>query len=112
MPYLKIQTNQDVADKSGVLKKLSALAAEALGKPESYIQTAFDARTEMTFGGTDAPTAFVICKSLGLTDARTGALSGAICAFCESELSIPKDRVYIEFAGPPGSMWGWKGRTF
>lgn len=112
MPYLKIQTNRDVADKIEVLKKLSALAAEALGKPESYIQTAFDTCTEMTFGGTDAPTAFIICKSLGLTDARTETLSEALCTFCESELSVSKDRVYIEFAGPPGSMWGWKGRTF
>ena len=112
MPYVRIQTNREIEDKSGTLKKLSAAAAAALGKPESYVQTAFDARTEMTFGGSDAPTAFIQCKSIGLTDSRTAAVSEALCAFCESELSVPKDRVYIEFVGAVGSMWGWRGSTF
>jgi len=29
-----------------------------------------------------------------------------------SELGLPADRVYIEFADAPRSMWGWNGGTF
>ena len=112
MPYIKIQTNQKVADKKAVLKKLSAVSAGAVGKPETYIMTAFDPETDMTFGGTDAPAAFIQCKSIGLSGSQTADISEALCSFCETELSVPQDRVYIEFAGAAGNMWGWKGGTF
>jgi len=58
----------------------------------------------MTFAGTDDPTAFIQCKSIGLDDSLTESISAAICSFCEIELSIPKDRIYIEFVGPTGKM--------
>ena len=112
MPYIHVQTNQSAADTKSLLKKLSAISAEAIGKPEAYIQTALEADSEMTFAGTDDPTAFIQCKSIGLNDSLTGSISAAICSFCETELSIPKDRIYIEFVGATGKMWGWKGATF
>jgi phenylpyruvate tautomerase len=112
MPYIKIQTNQPVADKKEALKKLSAVSAKAIGKPETYVQTALEADAEMTFGGTGAPTAFIQCKSIGLSSSQTEGISAALCAFCENELQVPQNRVYIEFAGAAGNMWGWKGGTF
>jgi phenylpyruvate tautomerase len=112
MPYVKIQTNQTIGDTAGMLKKLSKVSAEAIGKPETYVMTACDPKTEMTFGGTDAPAAFLQCKSIGLSGSQTKNISSALCNFCEKELQIPPDRVYIEFAGAEGSMWGWKGSTF
>ncbi|MFP4268671.1 MAG: phenylpyruvate tautomerase MIF-related protein [Spirochaetaceae bacterium] len=39
-------------------------------------------------------------------------MSAALCEFCEQELGVSEDRVYIEFASAEGSMWGWKGGTF
>lgn len=112
MPYLRIQTNQPVENPVELLKKLSAEAAAAIGKPEAYIMTACDPTTEMTFAGTDEPTAFLQCKSIGLGSDKTKAISAALCGFCEKELGVPQDRVYIEFVGAEGSMWGWKGSTF
>ncbi len=112
MPYIKIQTNSEVSNSTDFLKKLSALSAEKIGKPESYVMTALDPKTDMTFGGSDEPAAFIECKSIGLSGGQTKALSAALCSFCESELGIPQARVYIEFAGSPGNMWGWKGGTF
>lgn len=112
MPYVKIQTNQAVDDKAGLLKKLSKVSAEAIGKPENYVMTACDPQTEMTFGGTADPAAFIQCKSIGLSGSQTKNISSALCTFCQKELNVPEDRVYIEFAGAEGSMWGWKGSTF
>jgi phenylpyruvate tautomerase PptA (4-oxalocrotonate tautomerase family) len=112
MPYIKIQTNSEVSNRTDFLKKLSALSAEKIGKPESYVMTALDPKTDMTFGGSGEPAAFIECKSIGLSGGQTKTLSSALCSFCESELGIPQDRVYIEFAGSPGNMWGWKGGTF
>ena len=112
MPYIRIQTNQTTDDRGALLKKLSAEAAGFIGKPESYIQTALEDGREMTFGGSDAPTAFIECKSIGLSPSQTAEISAALCTFCASELSIPPERVYIEFIGAVGNMWGWKGGTF
>ncbi len=112
MPYVRLQTNTTVEDAAALLKKLSATAAAGLGKPEAYVQTALDDRRPMTFAGSDAPTAFIECKSIGLSDNQTAGLSAALSAFCSEEMNIPDDRVYIEFADAKGKMWGWRGSTF
>lgn len=112
MPYVKIQTNQRIENKEQVLKKLSKASADALGKPETYVMTAFDPETEMTFGGSGEPVAFIQCKSIGLKGSQTENISSVLCSFCETELNVPQDRVYIEFTGAVGEMWGWKGSTF
>lgn len=112
MPYISLQTNSDVTDRDTFLKDLSALGARELGKPESYVMAALDDGAEMLFGGSAEPCAFIRCKSIGLTESQTEKLSGALCSFVSDTLGIPADRVYIEFAGVPGSMWGWKGGTF
>ena len=112
MPFIRIQTNVRVSDHGSVLQRLSALASEKIEKPEAYVMTALIDGSSMTFGGDDAPLAFVECKSIGLSETMTKGLSASLCAFCEKELGIPQNRVYIEFAGARGSMWGWKGGTF
>ena len=112
MPFIRVHTNIEVPESSEVLKKLSGLAAEKIGKPEAYVMTALEERASMTFGGSDEPLAFIECKSIGLGETQTKGLSSSLCSFCEKELGIPQSRVYIEFAGAKGSMWGWKGGTF
>lgn len=112
MPFIRVHTNIEVAEASALLKKLSALSAEKIGKPESYVMTAVSDKSDMSFGGTDAPLAFIECKSIGLSETQTKGLSASLCSFCEQELGIPQSRVYIEFSGAKGSMWGWKGGTF
>ncbi len=112
MPFIRIHTNIEVSEPESVLKKLSAVAAEKIGKPEAYVMTALSDKAAMTFGGSDEPLAFIECKSIGLGETQTKSLSASLCSFCEKELQIPQNRVYIEFAGSKGSMWGWKGGTF
>lgn len=112
MPYIRLQTNVRVTDGGSLLGRLSSAAAAAIGKPEAYVQTALDGGRTMTFAGSDDPTAFIECKSIGLGEGQTADISAVLCSFCAEELNIPEDRVYIEFTGAVGRMWGWRGGTF
>ena len=67
----------------------------------------------MTFGGTDAPTAFVAVKNVGTMKAEeTESLSAAICGLVEAALGVSSERVYIEFVDAIDHLWGWNGGTF
>ncbi len=114
MPYLKIQTNQDVEDrkKLEIAEKASKLVATGLGKPESYVMVALEPSTKMVFAGVGEPTIFMELKSIGLPESKTADLSKSLCDFAEKEFGVIKERIYIEFANANGSMWGWNGRTF
>ena len=113
MPYLKIQTNQTVTAEQAqaLITKASKLVASELGKPESYVMVALAPPVPMVFAGSDAPTAYLELKSIGLPESRTADLSKALCDLM-SDLNIDQNRVYIEFADAPRAMWGWDGRTF
>ncbi|HSM81399.1 MAG TPA: phenylpyruvate tautomerase MIF-related protein [Nodosilinea sp.] len=116
MPLIKVQTS--VSAPAGpaleaLLKTLSASLASHLGKPETYVMTAFEGDVPMTFGGTTDPTCYVEIKSVGtMGGTKTRAMSQEFCAQLESALGVPKNRTYIEFADAPGAMWGWNGGTF
>jgi len=114
MPYMKVQTNVEVGDNAlnELLKGLSATVAEALGKPECYVMIALEDGTPMLFAGSDAPTAYVELKSLGLPENQTATLSATLCATLARDLGISRDRIYIEFASPERHMFGWNGATF
>ena len=116
MPLIKVQTS--VSDTSNVdvdalLKSLSSNLASHLGKPESYVMTAFEPGVPMTFGGTSEPVCYVEIKSVGtMGSTKTSAMSSAFCEDLSKALAVDKDRIYIEFADSAGHMWGWNGRTF
>jgi phenylpyruvate tautomerase PptA (4-oxalocrotonate tautomerase family) len=111
MPYLKIQTNLPLAKKAErtILRSASALVAEQLGKPESFVMIAVQPDTPMLFAGSDEPVAFLELKSVGLPARETKELSVALCKLVEGHLGIPSDRVYIKFIDVRHGMWGWKG---
>jgi phenylpyruvate tautomerase PptA (4-oxalocrotonate tautomerase family) len=117
MPLLSVTTS--AARPAGpvvedLLLTLSARIADHLGKPESYVMTAFEAGVPMTFGGTaDAPVCYLEVKSVGsLPPATTAAISADLCALIEQRLGVPAARTYIEFKAAEGHLWGWNGRTF
>jgi phenylpyruvate tautomerase len=116
MPLITVQTSVDTPAKGTVqdlLKDLSKSLAKHLGKPESYVMTAFTAAVPMTFAGTTDPTCYIEVKSVGtMGDITTKAMSQEFCAKVQATLGVPPNRTYIEFADAPGSMWGWNGSTF
>ena len=115
MPLIKVQTSLPAPEKAQIeamLKDLSSSLASHLGKPESYVMTAFEGDVPMTFAGTTEPVCYVEIKSVGTMGAKTKPMSEDFCSKIEDTLGVPKSRTYIEFADAAGAMWGWNGRTF
>jgi phenylpyruvate tautomerase PptA (4-oxalocrotonate tautomerase family) len=116
MPLIKVQTSVDAPDRATVeamLKDLSASLSKHLGKPESYVMTAFEPGMAMTFAGTTDPVCYIEIKSVGtMGGQRTKAMSDDFCSKVEAALGVPRQRTYIEFADAAGAMWGWNGTTF
>ena len=114
MPYLKIQTNRQIAEnaKLEILKRASVLVSKNLGKPEKYVMVCMDPFEPMMFAGSNSPCAYLELKSIGLPESKTEALSKVLCQLMLDELKIPSERVYIEFANAKDSMWGWDSGTF
>ena len=114
MPYLKIQSNQPVPATAAeaFIKRASKIVADQLGKPENYVMVALEPPLPMVFAGSETPTVFMELKSIGLPEAKTPALSAALCNLVQEALGVNSDRVYIEFADAPRKMWGWNGATF
>lgn len=116
MPLIQVKTSISQPEKSQVeslLKDLSTSLAKHLSKPESYVMTAFEADVPMTFGGTTDPVCYMEIKSIGnITPTTTKAMSRDFCQKINQALGVPTNRIYIEFADAPGTMWGWNGDTF
>ena len=112
MPLLELSTNTNIDDTASIAKQASALTADILGKPESYVMVKIQPQQPLIFAGSDEPTAHVKLKSLGLPEKDTAELSAKLCDFINSELGINSTRIYIEFSSPERHMWGWDGRTF
>jgi phenylpyruvate tautomerase PptA (4-oxalocrotonate tautomerase family) len=116
MPLIKVQSSVDSPEPGaveGLLKVLSAKLAKHLGKPESYVMTAFEPNVAMTFAGTVEPVCYIEVKSIGtMSPAQTQAMSQDFCQIVNEKLGVPAKRIYIEFADAKGAMWGWNSSTF
>lgn len=116
MPLVKVQAamaNPDSEMVQALLRELSGKVAALLGKPERYVMTIFETCEAMTFAGSFSPSCYVEIKSVGaFGPERTRILSREVCARVAARLSIPQDRIYIEFADVDGALWGWNGQTF
>jgi phenylpyruvate tautomerase PptA (4-oxalocrotonate tautomerase family) len=116
MPLIKVQTSVAApkdADVTALLKHLSASLAKHIGKPESYVMTAFESGVPMTFGGTTEPVCYIEIKSVGsMSSSQTSTMSQVFCQYVDQALGVPANRTYIEFADAKGYMWGWNGSTF
>ena len=102
MPLIQVQSSIATPEKTTVenlLKNLSTKLAQHLGKPESYVMTAFEADIPMTFAGTTEPVCYIEIKSVGtMSFSQTEAMSQDFCHQISEQLNIPAKRIYIEFA--------------
>ena len=112
MPLLEITTNTAIDNSMDFAEQASALTAEILGKPESYVMVKVLHAQTLILAGTNEPAAHIKLKSLGLPEDRTSDYSASICAFISKKLGIDSARIYIEFSNPQRHMWGWDSRTF
>jgi len=112
MPLLEITTNTKIDNSMNIAEQASALTADVLGKPESYVMVKIQTEQTLIFAGSNEPAAHVKLKSLGLPEDKTADFSASICAFISEQLDINSARIYIEFVNPERHMWGWDGKTF
>jgi phenylpyruvate tautomerase len=114
MPICQVFTNVEAKGRDEqLLPQLSKLLAERFGKPDRWVMTCLVPAVRMTFGGTTEPTAFVVVRNIGtMKPADTAALSRGICERLEAALSVPRDRVYVEFGDAKDYLWGWNAETF
>ena len=116
MPLIKVQSSISTPEKAEVeemLKTLSSKLAKHIGKPESYVMTAFEAEVPMTFGGSTDPVCYIEVKSIGtMKPEQTKSMSQDFCQEINQALGVPTNRIYIEFADAKGAMWGWNSSTF
>jgi len=116
MPLIKVQSSVKSADPVAVeelLKSLSAKLASHLGKPESYVMTAFESGVSMSFAGTFDPVCYIEVKNIGtMSPNLTKSMSQDFCQEIEAKLGVPKNRIYIEFSDAQRHLWGWNGSTF
>jgi phenylpyruvate tautomerase PptA (4-oxalocrotonate tautomerase family) len=110
MPLVKIQATQEIP--ANVVSKLSAIAAEAIGKPETYVMVS-STKADLMMGGSEGNAAFVEVKSIGgLGHDVCEKLSAKICALLEATLQIPPARIYLNFTEVSASQWGFNGSLF
>ncbi len=114
MPYFKIETSQPLDKAAGeiLLKDASAFLSGLLGKPERAIMVALSQGVPMVFNERQDPAAYVELKSIGLPPEKAGEFSKAVCEFIEQAISVPADRIFIDFAAIDGKMFGWNKKTF
>ena len=116
MPLISVKTSvrPEPQQVDSLLRELSSRVADHLGKPESYVMTAFEGEVPMTFAGSAEPgVCYLELKSVGqISPATSRAISEDLCALIETRLGVPAARTYIEFAPAQGHLWGWNGRTF
>lgn len=114
MPYLKFNTNLEIpaAKAASIAREFSSLLVRETSKPERYVMVEVAAGKAMIFGGNDQPLAYLECKSIGMTSLQVKALAASLPDLLHRQLSIPADRVYIEFSNCSAECWGWNGSTF
>ena len=71
MPLLQIDTNVSIDDPNAIAADASALVADVLGKPESYVMVKVNADQALVFAGTSDGAAHLKLKSLGLPELKT-----------------------------------------
>jgi hypothetical protein len=66
----------------------------------------------MSFGGSDAPAAYLELHSIGLGADKARQCVGELCPLIESWLGVEARRVYVNCRDAERTMWGWNGDTF
>ena len=111
MPFVQINTSTKSDVNNDLLqKKISKLISDLTGKPENYVMTMIQTKTEMTFAGSDEPCCFIKLKSIGALN--PSSMSKSLCGLIESNTNIKSNRIYIEFIDVEAANWGFNNSTF
>ncbi|RCH90235.1 hypothetical protein CU097_005727 [Rhizopus azygosporus] len=113
MPVLEVYSAIAPKDLKSFIKRLSAVFAEQIGKPESFCLVTFNQVDSLVFNGTDEPG--YLCKviSIGhIENDRNAKLTAAITAELEKELGVSDSRGYFAFSDIAAENIGTRKTTF
>ncbi|KAJ1664564.1 hypothetical protein IW140_000989 [Coemansia sp. RSA 1813] len=113
MPICQITINTQPQDAKALSTKASAIVAELLSKPLSYVMTIVTYNESLTFGGTDEPAAYVHIGSIGSVGGdKNKPIVAGITAFMEAELGIKPARMNVLIQSIDRADLGLNGSTF
>jgi len=114
MPLLALHTSAPVPAESreALLKTLSTIVAETIGKPETYVMVTLS-EGAVCMAGEEVNGAFVDVRSIGGLSADVNRrISEQVCLLLLDRLQIPQERTYLNFTEVAASHWGHDARTF
>lgn len=114
MPVLSVKTNVKAGNVPADFKsKATEVIAKTLGKPASYVAIHIVPDQNMSFAGTDEPTALCELISIGSLSVESNKKhSKIIMDFLETTLKIKPSRVYITFRDENKANIGYSKTTF
>lgn len=111
MPF--INSKVSVSLTKDKIERIKEQLGEAItiipGKSENWLMVGFEDNYNLYFqGNQDQPSAFVEVNNFGkIGSACCEKLTARICDILQTELSIPKKRIYVKYVEV--SEWGWNG---
>ncbi|MDF7825890.1 phenylpyruvate tautomerase MIF-related protein [Pontiellaceae bacterium B12227] len=110
MPMINLKSSCEIP--ADLLKGISEMIAESIGKPEQYVMVVSD-QADMMMSGTAGDAAYAEVKSLGgLGRMVNHEITMKLCVLLNDHLGIPGDRIYVTFQSLERDHWGWNGSTF
>ncbi len=84
------------AQENSFLEEASLTVSKALSKPESYVCVSYS-QSNMRFGGTDDPCAFIQLESLGnINQSNNGKYASAITSLVAKHTGVDPERIYMK----------------
>lgn len=110
MPMINLKSSCEIP--ADLLKEISEMIAESIGKPEQYVMVVSD-KADLMMSGTVGDAVCAEVKSLGGLDRVVNhAITMKLCVLLNDHLGISGDRIYVTFQSLERDHWGWNGSTF
>ena len=109
MPYVSISTSNKIENKNKLLDEISTLISSLTKKSKRFVMAKLEDNANLYFND-ESPCCYFEIKSIG--SLNPSEMANPICSFIHEKMSIPIDKIYINFYDVPPEMWGWNGRTF
>lgn len=112
MPLITTKVSTDITkEKEIALKSQFGSAIGLIGKSESWLMVEFRDNCRLYFKGDDAPSAMIEVDLFGkASDSGYDALTERLTDIVETELGIPKGRIYVRYSEI--DHWGYSGFNF
>jgi phenylpyruvate tautomerase PptA (4-oxalocrotonate tautomerase family) len=110
MPLINLKCSLEIP--GPLLKDISSMIAETIGKPEKYVM-AVSSQAQMLMSGAPGAAAYAEVKSLGgLNRVVNHEITMKLCVLLNDHLGIAANRIYVTFESLERDHWGWNGSTF